>query len=413
LESKKEWLLFLFTVVIIFLISIFVEYLEFTSIKSSKIHTTKVLVVKQYTKTKKSKEYFVLKLKSEAGYSFYTTNKEDLKDLNGRYLEISFLTKNIKFIDFLRTFYAVSFNLKLLENSSIKSDAVSYIKKQHQNSSLQELYSALYVASSLSKNSMTTFNYFGISHLLAISGFHLTFILAFIMAILYYIYSPVHRVFLAHRSKMIDLSVISFVLLGGYLYVIDFTPSFTRAYVMYVLIALLYFRGIKLLSFTNLIVAILLILALNPRFIFSVGFYFSTMGVLYIYLFLYYLQRLSKIVIYLLINIWMFIVMLPVVHYFFPIFTFYQFLSVPITLLFPIFYFITSLLHIFTFGYLFDDYLVSLFDFLPAHIIYRTNIALFVCYNLISFFAIFYRVFFILLNVFMIIFFSYLVYLAI
>jgi competence protein ComEC len=413
LGSKKEWLFFLIFILVIFVANVYSEYRQFQTIKESKIHTTKALVVNQYLKSKNSKTYFVLKLKSIDGYSFYTTSREDLKNLKNRYVDISFLTKKLNFFSFIKTFYAISFNIKLLEDKNIRNFFSDYIGNQHLQQNISELFGALYVALPTSPQSKAFYSYYGVSHLVAISGFHLSFLILFITMVLYFLYRPIHYRFFRYRSKVLDISYMGLFILALYLYLINFTPSFIRAYIMYMIAIVFYFKNIKLLSFANLLIAFLLIISFNPRFLFSVGFYFSVMGIFYVYLFLFYFRHLNKYFLYFFLNVWVFTAMLPIVHYYFPIFTPYQFLSIPLSILFPVIYFSTFILHIFNFGGLFDEYIKIIFQFLPPFILYYVSFTLFMLYNIISIIAVFNKLFFIILNICMLVIVSYLLYLYI
>jgi competence protein ComEC len=87
--SKKDFLYFLTSSFIIFFLSVSLEYYnykELTKFDSALIDAT---VIKQYTKIKlkkngKTKVYQVLKLKSDNGFTFYSTANEKLSNLSGK-----------------------------------------------------------------------------------------------------------------------------------------------------------------------------------------------------------------------------------------------------------------------------------------------------------------------------------------
>jgi len=100
----------------------------------------------------------------------------------------------------------------------------------------------------------------------------------------------------------------------------------------------LFSRNIKIISFGTLFFTICIVLILFPHLIFSVAFWFSVSGVFYIFLFLYHFSNLSKISIFILLHFWVFVLMLPVVHFVFDVFSMYQLFSPLVSMVFILFY---------------------------------------------------------------------------
>ncbi len=361
-RSKREFIYFLLLLFVIFLYNLFNNYSKFQEIKTSKFYTLESTVLNQYQKSKKNgRVYYVLKLKSSDGYKFITTSYGDLKDIKYRRIELTIITDKLTFLEFLKGFYAPAFNIGLLEyESSFKDKLRRFISDQHSLKYEKELFLALFLADPISKELREEITLFGISHLVAISGYHL----GVLFGIFYFLLRPCYGYFqdryFPYRSMKFDLSVIIIVLLFGYMYMLDFIPSLLRSFVMMVVGFLLMHRHFKILSFEVLSVAVLMILAFLPSFIFSVGFWFSVSGVFYIYLFLHYFSHLKNWQIFIFLNVWVYIAMLPIVHFIFVQFSFYQLLSPLFSVLFGLFYPIEMFLHLIGYGGMLDIYIDSL-----------------------------------------------------
>ncbi len=349
---------------IIFSFNIYQKYQDFLDITASKFYTTDAKVLKQYQKVSKNgKTYHVLKIKSDDGYSFFTTNYEDLKDINGRDISIGFITDKIDFKSFLSGFYAPSYDIRVYQKEDSFKDSIrEFISSQHEDQKMKELFLALFLADPISKDLRFDVSYLGLSHLIAISGFHLGFLFGVLFFLFRYIYIYFQNQYFPYRDVKFDLTVLILVLLSIYMALIDYPPSVVRAFVMMVFGFFLYHRSFKIVSFEVLFVSILAILAAIPEFMFSIGFWFSVSGVFYIYIFLKYFSHLKNWQIFLLLNFWVYIAMIPIVHYIFTIFSFYQLLSPFLTMLFSIFYPVEIFLHIINFGYLLDSLVLKLFS---------------------------------------------------
>ncbi|WP_187647275.1 ComEC/Rec2 family competence protein [Nitrosophilus labii] len=385
--SHKERLYAFIALFLIFMLNLSFEYYKYKKIASSKYFTTVAEVLNQY----KKKNYYVLKLKSEDGFTFYTTSKEDLKDLRGRRVEVLLIKTRFKknFFDFLKGFYTVSYIKGVLPDTSIKNRVSKVISLQHENSLSKELYNALFLAEPISKELREKLSFLGLSHLVAISGFHLGLIAAVIFFIFYLFYKPLHQRFFPYRNRVFDAMVVVSLVTLSYLIFLGEVPSLIRAYVMMVFGFFLFFRNIEILSFETLLWAVLVILALFPNLFFSVGFWLSVSGVFYIYLFLHYFKGLNKWLIFILLNFWVFFAMIPVVHYFFSNFSYMQFFSPFISMIFTFFYPLFVVLHIVGFGGALDQYLLKFFsmDFAKFH--FETPFWFLLFYILISILSIY------------------------
>jgi competence protein ComEC len=152
-------------------------------------------------------------------------------------------------------------------------------------------------------------------------------------------------------------------LLFGYLYLLGFVPSLVRSYVMLLVGFYLYDRYFEIISFEVLFVAVMLILAFIPEFFFSIGFWFSVSGVFFIYYYLHFFSHLKPWQIVLTLNIFVYIAMLPVVHFVFYKFTYLQLLSPLLSIGFIVFYPLELFLHLIGQGGLIDSWIVELLNF--------------------------------------------------
>jgi len=376
---------------IVFVVNLFLEHQTYQKLSHEKFFHTNATVINQYPKvSKKGKPYYVLKLKSDDGYTFITTNYEDIKDLRDREVRIGLITDKITFLDFLKSFYAPSFDIELLDYEEKPREVLQEkIEAQHSEGFAKELFSALFLAKPISKSLRKKVSMLGVSHLIAISGYHLSFLFALLYFLLAKPYTLLQDRYFPYRNRRFDLTVVLIMILYAYVWMLDFTPSLIRSFVMLVFGFFLFHRHIRILSFEVLAVAVLFILALKPTLLFSIGFWFSVSGIFYIYLFLHYFKAWNKWFIFIGINIWVYLAMIPIVHYIFPNFSFWQLYSPLLSVLFGFFYPLEMFLHLIGFGGLLDGYLEKMFSVQGEIIALKTPLWFLVLYVGSSILAIF------------------------
>jgi len=337
--------LLLFSGILFLGLNLGIKYIEYKSfIKKPQFLTLKV--VSQY----KKKNHFVLKLKNNK-IEFYTISYDDLKDILNREVEVGIITKDISFWGYLTKFYAPTFKMGLLEKSLLQT----FIQNQHKDKTISNLFQALFLGDKLYYDTIQKLSTLGISHLLALSGFHL----AIISGILYLIFTPIYNFFMPpYRNRNIDLGILIIIILFGYLYFVGFPPSLVRSFLMEVIAFLfgIYLRDI--FSFKLLFLVVFISLIIFPSFIVSLGFFLSVVGVFLIFLFFNYF-KVNFINGFLFLPIYLYVMMFPISHYFFGNFNFYQLLSPFVTIIFGVFYSLEFILHIFHIGYLFDGVIHS------------------------------------------------------
>ena len=385
--TKREIVSTLLVIVVFFLASLSYEFYKYKKITTYSIHLTTAKVLSDYQKT--GKNYRILKLKNK-DFTFYTTYRKPLHVNRNDELKVIFYTKGIDFYSYLKGFYATSKSLHVKSRSD-KNTLIKYVESQHSNSISKELYNALFFAMPISKSLREDITKWGIAHLVAISGFHI----GVLSGILFFLLKPMYTFFqdryFPFRNRTADLAILVFCILGIYVYFIDMAPSVLRAFVMSLIGFFLFSRNIKIISFGTLFFTISIVLILFPHLVFSIAFWFSVSGVFYIFLFLYHFAHLNKISIFVLLHFWVYILMIPIVHYVFEIFSFYQFFSPFISMLFLLFYPFSIALHVVGFGGVMDSFLIWFFSLHVEVSLVTTPLWFFAIYVVLSVVAIKFR----------------------
>ncbi|MDF1874287.1 ComEC/Rec2 family competence protein [Sulfurimonas sp. SAG-AH-194-I05] len=366
-NTKKDFFFFLLACGFIFTYALLIEYNNYKNLIQFNSNLVTATILKQYTKTKLSKKgtfktYQVLKLKANKGFSFYTTAKKDFPHAKGKEIQLEIFAGNISFYAYITSFYAHSKIIKVANILTLKEECNDLIANEHKDKNITRIYQALYTATPLSSDLQKTFSYLGVSHLLAISGFHL----GVLSTLLFFLFKAPYTFFqnrcFPYRSYKVDSFLVIALILFSYLHFLDYPPSLVRSFVMLIIGFTLYDRGFKVLSMWTLLVTVVLILSFTPRFIFSIGFWMSVSGVYYIFLFLLHFSHLNKVWQFILVPFWVYIMMLPVSLYIFGSFSLYHPLSILWTSLFTLFYPLSIFLHLIGFGDVFDSLLSGLLN---------------------------------------------------
>ncbi len=363
LTTPKEYLLCGVILSLLLALNLYLEYLNYQKLDFSKPTSLNAQILLQYPKTKDQKTYFVLKLQSK-GMIFYATIKEPLKNLQYRYAQFFGKIKPCSFLESLRSCFFQTYSFSLTRKQDFKSHVRRFIDSAHSSALVGNLYRALFIGDSLNKDLRDRANALGINHLLAISGFHLGILSASMYFLFSLFYTPLQKRYFPYRNAFYDIGVLVWVFLLGYLLLLDFLPSFFRAFLMGLLGFLACFFGVRLLSFKLLILACCIAIALLPKLLFSVGFLLSVCGVWYIFLFLKHTQAFFKTSSFLVrsfqvisLSALVFLNMLIIAHAFFPMFSPYQLFSIPLGLIFVVFFPLSLFLHAVGLGSLLDPIL--------------------------------------------------------
>lgn len=387
--KKRDFFLFILLSLSIFGISVFIEYrdyLEFSRFDSVLVEAT---VLKQYTKTSKNQTYQILKLKNSDGISFYTRTKKSLQNVKDKKLKVEIWPKELNFYAYLSSFYANSKILSIEDFNSTKQDLNAFIASSHEDKNIANIYQALYTAEDVDQNTQTAFSNLGVSHIVAISGFHLGILSALLYFVLKPLYAFMQERYFPYRNSKVDIFVIVAVVLYSYMIFLDSPPSLVRSFGMFVVGFILYDRGLEIFSMQTLLVTILLLLAFFPRLAFSLGFWLSALGVFYIFLLMIHLKHLSAFLQMLAISIFVYLYMIPISLYVFQNFSIYHPISIPLSILFTPFYPLSIALHIIGYGDFFDGFLIWLMRLGENGSKVELNFYIFMLHAALSFVAIY------------------------
>jgi len=384
-----------FALVLIFLISVRLTFLynDYQTFIAKPFYYTTATVLSSYEKTKYNKRYKVLKLKSDEGFTFYTTSHRK-ETFNHKYLRLQlFPNKSIGFNDYLGTFYVKS-KIKHQEKlpGTFKDTLLKSVAIQHKESSLASFYNAIFFATPLDKSIREKVALLGVSHLVALSGFHLGILWGLVYGLLLLVYRPLQQRYFPYRHALFDVGLVGMIILGMYVWFVDFPPSLLRSYAMVFVGWGVLLLGMELLSFTFLASVFLILGVLFPSLLVSLSFWLSVSGVFYIFLLLQYTKHWSKwLITFMVIPIGIFVLMLPIVHAVFGVTSVYQLLSPLLSIAFVPFYPLVMVLHLLGFGMVLDGGLLWLFE-LPTQSKEHLLPLWIVCvYGLLSLGAIWYK----------------------
>lgn len=359
----KSFVSFVIVLLILLSVRLAFEYQSYVSFIAKPFYYTHATVITSYEKVKHNKRYKVLKLKSDEGFTFYTTTHRK-ENVNHKRLRLQiFPNKSITFKDYLGTFYVKS-KIKHQEKlpNIFKDTLLNEVRIQHKNSTLSSFYNAIFFATRIEPKLREKIALLGVSHLVALSGFHLGILWGLVYGLLLLVYRPLQQKYFPYRHALFDVGLVAMVVLGVYVWFVGFPPSLLRSYGMVLVGWGVLLLGMELLSFTFLASVFLVLSVLFPSLLVSLSFWLSVAGVFYIFLLLQYTKHWSKWIITLVvIPLGIFILMLPIVHGIFGVTSAYQLLSPILSLLFIIFYPLVMFLHLVGYGDLFDSGLVWLF----------------------------------------------------
>ncbi|MDX4027711.1 ComEC/Rec2 family competence protein [Aliarcobacter skirrowii] len=398
LQVSKNSIFFTLFLLFVFMINILFNYLSYKELKKEYIFETKAEVLNIYPKEK----FDVIKLKGE-GFEFFASFSKDNNFEKLDLINVVIDTRNITFYTYLKGFFTKILYFERGEkNNSVKEKIIKNIEENHDDFMIRELFNALFLAIPVSSQLRDIITAYGIAHVVALSGFHIVVLSFVIYWILYFPYSFLQNRYFPYRNRRFDILLITMAILFYYLLLTDIVPSLLRAFVLFSLGLYLLRSNIKVISYITLFYTFLIVIALFPQYIFNIGFWFSIFAVFYIYLFIQYFKNGNKILLYIFFNIWMFLIFNPIVHFFFAQTAIEQFYSIPITILFTIFYPLEIVAHIFNISSYFDNYLkIFLENKIYVYEVF-TPLYFFILYIIFSFLSIWSKKSFFILNILMI-----------
>lgn len=361
--SFKEAALFCGLLVALFLFSAGWEYKNYKLLSRFDEVVVQATVTKQYLKENEKKVYNVLKLRMDQGATFYMTGSAALRKLTGYPVRARIRTAKVTFPQYLFGFFAPGYVEAMAPCRQPKYRLADVIMNQHTDPKIGGLFAALFTATPIDVDVRDRLSALGISHLLAISGFHIGLLSVLLYGVLKLPYGWFQSRFFPWRNGRRDLSVLAAFLMLGYVLFLEMTPSVMRAYAMMLVGFILYDRGIKVVSIQTLFIASAILIALWPRLMGSIGFWLSVAGVLYILLFLRQYGHLGKKVVWTGIHVWVYLMMLPLSLALFGTFSAAHPLSILLTMLFVLFYPMALLLHLLGWGSWLDGVMQALLEY--------------------------------------------------
>ncbi len=362
LNVKEFWLLMAILVLVLLLrLSFF--YGDYQDFKSKPFYFTNVEVLQQYEKESRGRPYTMLRVYSDRlGLTFFTRTQKKETFLNHQLRLKLFPEEKMRFVEYLGTSFINSEIKEVLGvKLGVKKSLLESVAKQHQSGMISNFYQAIFFATPLEKSLRDRVSMLGVSHLIALSGFHLAILWGVLFVLIRPCYRGLQQRFFPYRFDLIDVGFLVLVILGWYVWFVDAPASLLRSYMMMVIGWTLLVLGMELLSFTFLATIVMLLLVIFPKLLLSLAFWFSVLGVFYIFLLLHYFSTLHKVLITLMISFGIFVLMLPIVHLVFPVVTPLQLYSPFLSLLFGFFYPLSMGLHLVGLGYLLDVPLLELF----------------------------------------------------
>ena len=383
--NKKEFLAVSVFLLFIIFARLFFYYQEFLKLPKGSIYYSQAKVIQVYNSK-------LLKLQTPLHTLFLKTKNNQAKPLDKVYIKY-FIPKELNFFDYLKGFFAKGEVLKVTNKGFDKQAFLAQkIASQHQNKEIASFYQAIYLAQPLDRELRKKVSNLGISHLIALSGFHLGILWALLYGIFYLPYSYLQKRLFPWRHKKIDLGLFTLLLLGLFVLFTNSPPSLLRSYFMLFALWLAFTLSVAIFSFEFLATITLILLALFPKLLLSWGFILSVAGVFYIFLLLKYLPNWAKrniVIEAFVISFGVFLLMFPFAHFFFGNFSMYQLSSPLASLGFSIFYPISILLHLVSFGDMFDKFLKWYFNLGVKGVEIFLPLGAFLLYLALSFWAIF------------------------
>ena len=364
---KSFWLtlFFLLSILVIHLSYIYKNYNEF---KIKPLFYTDVEVIQAYEKWKTDNFYTIIKVySSQLDITFFSRTKIRVDELTPHLRLKIFPDSEMSFYSYLGTSYINSSVNEIYKEESFKSKVMALVEMQHQDVKIANFYNAIYFAQPLDKELRQEVALLGVSHLIALSGFHLAILWTLLFSTLRFFYRIFQERYFPYRFDLIDVGFLVLILLAWYVWFVDAPPSLLRSYMMMVMGWILLILGVELVSLSFLTIMVLILLVTFPKLLLSLGFWFSVTGVFYIFLLLHYFKDVNRYWLMIIISFGIFILMLPIVHMVFSLTSFLQLASPFLSLLFTPFYPLTIGLHIIGLGDIFDELLIKLFSLKSMH----------------------------------------------
>lgn len=346
----------------IFSLSLSFEYYQFTKLKHFDDPLVRAEVIDQEIRLIGDKPRTSIKFRLDNGSNVRSVMSPYLRDLRGREVLVELQVAKVTFLDYLRGFRVRGMIMEVYPQLSLKEQWYRRISLAHDDQWMKELYGALFVATPMSQEFQTLVGAMGLSHILSISGYHYGIISLIAYFLLRRPYRWLQNRYFPYRHGNRDLFFMVVGILFLYLWALEFIPPMVRAFGMIAVGYWLYDRGIKIISLQTLLITVGVLLSFFPKLFFSLGFWFSSFGVLSIFMFVRYYEHWKPWQIFLALHIWCYLVLLPISLSIFGTFGWWHIGSIPLALVFNLYYPAVLALHLTPWGNLFDPYLIRLFE---------------------------------------------------
>lgn len=367
LFDLKSGSLFVLFLLFISSLSLSYEYHNYSQLKRFDDPLIRAEVIDQEVRLIAQQPKTSMKLQLDNGSLCRCVMSPYLRDLRGREVLVELQVKNVTFLDYLSRFNTHASIIEVYPQLSLKEQWYGHIASMHTDKMMQELYGALFVATPMSQEFQTLVGAMGLSHILSISGYHFGILSIIAYFLLRTPYRWLHNRYFPYRHGNRDLFLMVLGLLFIYLWALEFIPPMVRSFGMIAVGYWLYDRGMKIVSMQTLLITVGLLLGFFPKLFFSLGFWFSSFGVLSIFIFVRYYEGWKPWQIFLALHIWCYLVMLPISLAIFGTFGWWHMGSIPLALLFNLYYPAVLVLHLTPWGNLFDPYLIALFNSGDVH----------------------------------------------
>jgi len=362
LFNPKSGSLFFLFLLFIASLSLSYDYYQFSKMKTFDDPLVRGEVIDQEVRLINDEPKTSIKLQLENGSSVRCIMKPDLEELRGQEVLIELQVAKVTFLDYMRGFRTRGVIYEIYPDKSLKERWYHRIASAHDDPWIRELYGALFVATPMSQELQGLVGAMGLSAVLSISGYHFGILSLIAYFFLKTPYRLVQNRYFPYRHGNRDLFWVVAGLLFSYLAILEYNPAMVRSFGMIMVGYWLYDRGIKIVSFQTLLVAVGILLAFFPKLFFSLSFWFSSFGVLSIFIFIRYYEYWKPWQIFLALNVWCYLVLLPISLAIFGTFSWAHLSSIPINLIFNLYYPIVLVLHLTPWGDWFDPYLIQMFE---------------------------------------------------
>ena len=223
------------------------------------------IICNLYFKTDLEKEEFSKKIK--LGQTVNLKGKMNIPKENS--------TKNLfnyrKYLKSKKIYYTFTIEeIKISDNKNFLYTIKNNLIKRINNLNSPYLYAFILGDTSfIETNIKSTYQTNGISHLLAISGMHITLL-----------FSTIYKLLNKIKKTKINLFIVSIILIF-YLFLVNFTPSSIRSGLMFIILNF----NKKIKSYQILFFILVLLLCINPYYIYNNGFILSFVVSFYILIF--------------------------------------------------------------------------------------------------------------------------------